>query len=71
MDCLHKKKALTHQRNKRYAKVLFLCSEKIPGILFTFPSLVARTGQKLFMFVLSHFLSSFFNDTSQPITSPH
>jgi hypothetical protein len=49
--------------------VLFLCTEKIPGILFTFPSLVACTGQKLFMFMLSHFFSSFFNDASQPITS--
>jgi hypothetical protein len=32
---------------------------------------VARAGQKLFVFMLSHFFSSFFDDAAQPITSLH
>ncbi len=38
-------------------------------LLFTFPSLMACTGQQFFMLVLSHLLSSFLDNAAQPITS--
>jgi hypothetical protein len=42
--------------------------KKLPGSLFTLPSLVARLGQKFSVFMLSHFLSAFFYDTAQYLT---
>ena len=38
-------------------------------LLFTLPSLMTRTSQKLSVFMLSHFFSSLFNHTTQLITS--
>ena len=43
--------------------------KRLPVSLFTFPSLMTCLGQKFSMFVLSHFFSAFFNNTTQFITS--
>ena len=47
-----------------------LVQKRLPVSLFTFPSLMTCLGQKFSMFVLSHFFSAFFNNTTQLITSP-
>jgi hypothetical protein len=36
--------------------------------LFAFSSLMTCTGQQLFVFMFSHFFSSFFDNTAQKIT---
>ena len=46
-----------------------LVQKRLPVSLFTFPSLMTGLGQKFSMFVLSHFFSAFFNNTTQFITS--
>jgi len=46
-----------------------LVQKRLPVSLFTFPSLMTRLGQKFSMFVLSHFFSAFFDNTTQFITS--
>ncbi len=46
-----------------------LVQKRLPVSLFTFPSLMTCLGQKLSMFVLSHFFSALFNNTTQFITS--
>jgi len=43
--------------------------KRLPVSLFTFPSLMTRFGQQFSMFVLSHFLSALFYNTTQFITS--
>jgi hypothetical protein len=51
--------------------VLFLRYQQPPDTetLFAFPSLMARFGQQLAVFVFSHFFSAFLDDTTQRITS--
>ena len=46
-----------------------LVQKRLPVSLFTFPSLMTCLCQKLSVFVLSHFFSTLFNNTSQFITS--
>jgi len=46
-----------------------LVQKRLPVSSFTFPSLMTRLGQKFSMFVLSHFFSAFFDNTTQFITS--
>jgi len=45
--------------------------QTLPGRLFTLTSLMARSGQKLPMFVLSHFFPPFLDDTAQVLTPFH
>lgn len=63
-----KKKHLRCYPSSKSASSLYRKNSR--HLLFTFPSLMACTGQQLFMLVLSHFFSSFFNNTAQPITPP-
>jgi len=46
-----------------------LVQKRLPVSSLTFPSLMTGLGQKFSMFVLSHFLSAFFDNTTQFITS--
>jgi hypothetical protein len=63
-----KKKHLRCYPSSKSASSLYRKNSR--HLLFTFPSLMACTGQQLFMLVLSHLFSSFFNNTAQPITPP-
>ena len=46
-----------------------MAHKKLLGSLFAFPSLMACLGQKLSMFMLSHFFPALFYNTTQGFTS--
>jgi hypothetical protein len=47
----------------------FSAHKEPKGTLFTFPSLMPRTGQELSMLVLPHLFAPFFDNATQQITS--
>jgi len=48
--------------------LVFEYIQTLPDRLLAFAALMARSGQKLSMFMLSHFFPSFLNDTAQVLT---
>jgi len=66
------KNTIKKHRFLRYtAWVLFYIDKGFRELLLALSSLMPCTGQKLSVLMLSHFFSSFFNDTSQRITPDH